>query len=137
VELAPASAHEQHYFHRRQLTAFLLNNGRVSLCIGGVAAILASICCLGPFLLITIGLSSAGVLYLMTLAEWSRPFLIVVALVALFFAYLRIWHPAPAYKSGQICAIPQVKMTYTVYFLAVAMLVVVVLMLPYVAPEIH
>jgi len=39
VELAPASAHEQHYFHRRQLTAFLLNNGRVSLCIGGVAFI--------------------------------------------------------------------------------------------------
>ena len=115
----------------------LLNSGRVSLCIGGVAAVLASICCLGPFLLFTIGLSSALILYLITLAEWSRPIFIVVALVALFFAYLRIWHPASAYKSGQIFAIPQVKMTYKVYFLAVAMLVVVMLMLPYVASEIH
>jgi len=115
----------------------LLNSGRVSLCIGGVATVLASICCLGPFLLITIGLSSSWILFLITLSEWSRPFFILVALVALFFAYQRIWHPASAYKSGQICAIPQVKMTYKVYFLAVAMLAVVVLMLPYVAPEIH
>jgi len=107
------------------------------LCIGGVSAVLASICCLGPFLLFTIGLSSALILYLITLAEWSRPIFIVVALVALFFAYLRIWYPATAYKSGQIFAIPQVKMTYKVYFLAVAMLVVVMLMLPYVASEIH
>ncbi len=76
-------------------------------------------------LLFTIDLSSALILYLITLAEWSRPIFIVVALVALFFAYLRIWYPATAYKSGQIFAIPQVKMTYKVYFLAVAMLVVV------------
>ncbi len=114
-----------------------LKSARISLRIAGVSAILASICYLGPFLLIAYSLSSSWILFLITLSEWPRPFFILVALVALFFAYQRIWHPASAYKSGQICAIPQVKMTYKVYFLAVAMLAVVVLMLPYVAPEIH
>jgi len=114
-----------------------LKSARASLRIGGVAAVLASLCYLGPFLLIAYGLSSSWILLLITLSEWSRPFLIVLALIALCFAYEQIWRPKSTYNPGQICAIPQVKMTYKVYFLAVAMLAVVVLMLPYVAPEIH
>jgi len=76
---------------------------RIALSIGGMTAILASICCLGPFLLVTLGFSSAWILYLLTLTEWSRPFFIVLALIALCFAYQRIWHPVSAYNPGQIC----------------------------------
>ena len=98
-----------------------LKSGRISLRIAGVSAILASICYLGPFLLIAYGLSSSWILFLITLSEWSRPFLIVLALIALCFAYEQIWRPKSTYNPGQICAISQVKMTYKVYFLAVAM----------------
>jgi mercuric ion transport protein len=108
---------------------------RIALSIGGMTAVLASICCLGPFLLVTLGLSSAWILYLLTLADWSRPFFIVLALIALCFAYQRIWRPVSAYNPGQICVTPQVKRTYKTYFLFVTMLVVIVLMLPYVVSD--
>jgi len=108
---------------------------RIALYIGGTAAILASICHPSSFLLNTLGLSDSRILYLLTLAEWSRPFFIVVALVALCFAYQRMWHPVSAYKSGQIFVTPQIKRTYKAYFLFVTMLVVTVLMLPYVVSD--
>jgi mercuric ion transport protein len=108
---------------------------RVALSIGGLATILASICCLGPFLFISIGLGSAWILYLLTLSESSRPFFIVLALIAICFAYQQIWHPKSTYNPGQICVTPQVKRTYKAYFLFVTMLVVTVLMLPYVVSD--
>ena len=108
-----------------------LKSGRISLRIAGVSAILASICYLGPFLLIAYGLSSSWILFLITLSEWSRPILIVLALIALCFAYEQIWHPELVYNPGQIRATSQVKRTYKAYFLFVTMLVVSVLMLPY------
>jgi len=104
---------------------------RNALSIGGTAAILASICHPSSFLLNTLGLSDSRILYLITLAEWARPLLIVVALIALFFAYLRIWHTTSGYK---VNVIPQVKVTDKVFFLFVAMLVLIILMLPYFAP---
>jgi len=110
--------------------ALILNRTRVPLYTGGVAAILASICCLGPFLFIMIGLSGSTSLYLITLAEWFRIPLIVVALVALFFACLRIWHPVSTYKHGKAFANPQVTMTNKAFFLVVAALVIGMFMLP-------
>ena len=112
-----------------------IKSTRIALSIGGMTAILASICCLGPFLLVTLGLSSAWILYLITLAEWSRPFFIVLAFVVLCFAYQRMWHPVSAYNPEQICVTPQIKRTYKAYFLFVTMLVVTVLMLPYVVSD--
>ncbi len=112
-----------------------LKSGRASLRIAGVSAILASICCLVPFLFISIGLGSAWILYLLTLSEGSRPFLIVLAFIALYFAYQQIWHPKSTYNPEQICVTPQIKRTYKVYFLFIVLLVVIVLMLPYVVSD--
>ena len=61
------------------------SNGRGALAAGGLAAILASTCCLGPLLLITLGFSGAWIGNL-TALEPYRPIFIGVALVALFFA---------------------------------------------------
>lgn len=107
-----------------------LNNARISLYTGGIASILASVCCIGPFLLIILGFSSSTILYLITLTEWSRPFFIVVALVSLLLSYQRIWLSAPTRKSSKVCVNPQVRMTYKVFFFIIVMLVVVMLMLP-------
>ena len=108
-------------------------NGRGALVGGGLAAILASICCLGPLVLIALGFSGAWIGNL-TLLEPYRPIFIGAALVAMFFAYRRIYRPATACKPGEVCAIPQVRTTYKTLFWVVVALVLIALVFPYIAP---
>jgi len=107
--------------------------GRTALMTGGLAAILASTCCLGPLLLVTLGFSGAWIGNL-TVLEPYRPIFIGAALVALFFAGRRVFRPAVACKPGEVCAIPQVRRTYKVLFWVVTGLVLVALAFPYVLP---
>ena len=107
--------------------------GRSALFAGGLAAILASTCCLGPLILVALGFSGAWIGNL-TMLEPYRPFFIGAALVAMFFAYSRIFRPAQACKPGEVCAVPQVRIAYKVIFWIVATLVVIALAFPYVLP---
>lgn len=109
------------------------NNGRVALAAGGLAAILASTCCLGPLVLITLGFSGAWIGNL-TALEPYRPIFIGVALVALFFAWRRIFSPARDCAPGEVCAVPQVRAAYKVAFWMVAALVLIALVFPYLMP---
>ncbi|WP_445940901.1 mercuric ion transporter MerT [Pseudomonas sp.] len=70
----------------------------------------------------------------LTQGEPYRPIFIGVALVALFFAWRRIYRQAAACKPGEVCAIPQVRATYKLIFWIVAALVLVALGFPYVMP---
>lgn len=110
--------------------------GRGPLLTGGVAALLASTCCLGPLVLITLGISGAWISNL-TVLEPFRPLFIGAALVALFFAYRRIFRPVEACGSGEVCAVPQVRATYKLLFWLVVVLVVVALTFPYVLPLVY
>ncbi len=100
---------------------------------GGLAAILASTCCLGPLLLVALGFSGAWIGNL-TVLEPYRPWFIGLALIAMFFAWRRIFRPATACQPGEVCAIPQVRTTYKLIFWIVAALVLVALGFPYVLP---
>jgi len=111
-----------------------LMRGRGALYTGGIAAIFASTCHHISFLLATLGLSNTKILYIVTIADWSRMFLIAVALIGLFISYQHIWRIPSAYKAGRDSAISQVKAADKVFFSFVAMLVIFVLMLPYIAP---
>ncbi len=106
--------------------------GSGALLVGGLAAILASTCCLGPLVLVTLGLSGAWIGNL-TLLEPYRPFFIAGALVALFFAARRIFRPAQACQPGEVCAVPQTRRIYKIIFGVVSALVLVALLYPYVA----
>ncbi len=108
-------------------------HGRGALGFGGLAAILASICCLGPLVLVAIGISGAWIGNL-TVLEPYRPIFIGVALVALFFAYRRIFRPAQACKPGEVCAVPQVKRAYKTLFWIVAAMTGIALAFPYMLP---
>ena len=99
---------------------------------GGLAAILASTCCLGPLVLVALGLSGAWIGNL-TLLEPYRPFFIAGALVALFFAGRRIFQPAPACELGEVCAVPRTRRIYKIVFGIVSALVLVALVYPLVA----
>lgn len=108
-------------------------NGRGALVIGGLATILASTCCLGPLVLVAIGVSGAWIGNL-TVLEPYRPIFIGAALVALFFAYRRIFRPAQACKTEEVCAVPQVKTAYKIIFWIVAALMGIALPFPYILP---
>lgn len=109
------------------------NNSSTALVAGGLAAILASTCCLGPLVLVMLGVSGAWIGNL-ALLEPYRPFFIGVALVALFFAWRRIFRPAIACAPGEVCAVPQVRRIYRWIFWVVAALVGIALGFPYVVP---
>src|SRR5713101_655544 len=99
---------------------------------GGLAAILASTCCLGPLVLVALGLSGAWIGNL-TRLEPYRPFFIAGALVALFFAGRRIFRPAQDCQPGEVCAVPRTRRVYKTIFWIVSALVLVALVYPYVA----
>ena len=107
--------------------------GRGALAVGGLAAVLASTCCLGPLVLVTLGFSGAWIGNL-TVLEPYRPVFIGAALVALFFAYRSIFRPAQACKPDEVCAVPQIRTAYKVIFWIAAALVLVALAFPYVLP---
>lgn len=108
-------------------------SARGALLAGGLAALLASTCCLGPLVLIMLGVSGTWIANL-TALEPYRPAFIVAALVALFFAWRRIWRPEVACLPGQVCALPRVSRAYKVLFAVVVLLLVVALGFPAIAP---
>ncbi len=84
-------------------------------------------------MLITLGVSGAWISNLAMLEPY-RPLFIGVAVVALFFAWRRIYRPVQACAPGDACAIPQVRTTYKVLFWMVAALALVALVFPYAMP---
>jgi mercuric ion transport protein len=100
---------------------------------GGVAALLASACCLGPLILVSLGLGGAWIGNL-TVLEPYRPLFIVAAIIALLLAWKRIYRSKAECKPGEVCAAPSVQKTYKVIFWIVAALVAVALGFPYVLP---
>lgn len=105
--------------------------GSGALFVGGLAAILASTCCLGPLVLVALGLSGAWIGNL-TRLEPYRPFFIAGAVIALFFAGRRIFRPAQTCNPGEVCAIPRTRRIYKVLFVTVSVLVLIALVFPYV-----
>lgn len=104
-----------------------------TLILGGLAAILASTCCLGPLILISLGISGAWIGNL-TVLEPYRPLFIGVALLALVLAWRRIYGSPADCKPGEVCALPQVQTLYKLIFWVIAMLVLIAFVFPYVAP---
>lgn len=108
-------------------------NGRGALAAGGIAALLASTCCLGPLALVALGFSGAWIGNLTGLEPY-RPLFIGTALLALFFAGRRIFRPPKVCRPGDVCAVPRVKAIYRLVFWIVAALVLVAMAFPYVLP---
>ena len=107
--------------------------GRGALVAGGLAALLASICCLGPLVLVTLGVGGAWIGNL-TALEPYWPLFVSAALLAMFFAYRRIFRPVQDCLPGEVCAVLQVRRGYQIGFGIVAALVIVALAFPYVLP---
>ncbi len=104
--------------------------------IGGViAAIAASLCCVGPLVLVMFGIGGAWVANLAKL-EPFRPYFLGAAIIALFFAWEKIYHTPTVTNCtpGSLCALPQTNRVYKFLFWVVVVLVVLAIAFPYIAP---
>jgi len=109
--------------------------GKVTLVGGAVAAILASLCCLGPLVLVLLGISGAWIGNLTTLEPY-RPLFLGVAVVCMAFAYRQIYRATAAEtcEPGTLCVLPQTNRLYRGMFWVVSALVLVALVFPYLMP---
>jgi mercuric ion transport protein len=100
---------------------------------GALAAIVASACCLGPLVLISLGIGGAWISNL-TLLEPLRPIFIGIALLCVALAYRKI-HRAPTTETcapGSLCAMPGTNLAYRFLFWGTSFLVLIALAYPYV-----
>lgn len=99
---------------------------------GALAAIAASACCLGPLVLVTVGISGAWISNL-TALEPYRPVFILLAFSCMALAYRKIYRSPPAVDCvpGSLCALPQTNVRYRAMFGVVSILVLVALLYPY------
>ncbi len=100
---------------------------------GGIAAILASSCCLGPLVLVSLGLSGAWIGNLSALEPY-RPWMIGPAIIALGLAWRSIFRPASDCADDAICAAAPVRQAYKILFWLVSALVVIAIGFPYALP---
>lgn len=103
-----------------------------ALAAGGIAAFLAGACCVVPFVLVSIGVGGAWLANLQLLEPY-RPAFIGIAVIALGFAWKRIYRPAQPCELGTACSVPKVRRGYKVGFWMVAALFLVMLTYPYYA----
>lgn len=100
--------------------------------IGGIiSAILASVCCVGPFVLVVMGITGAWIGNLRTF-EPFRPVFILFALSFLGIGFYRIYKkPKKECLPGELCAIPPVKRMGKIIFWIAAIIVLLLLISPY------
>lgn len=109
---------------------------RTTLVGGALAAIVASVCCLGPLVLVTVGISGAWISNL-TALEPYRPLFIGVALAFMALAFRQIFMKARQPENcepGTLCALPATNRVYKIMFWVVSALVVLALAFPYFVP---
>ncbi len=99
---------------------------------GGVAALLASACCLGPLVLVTLGFSGAWIGNL-ALLEPYRPWFLLTTVLALLLAARGIFRPARHCDSPEVCARPHLQRIQRLIFGAVLALALLGFVFPYLA----
>jgi MerT mercuric transport protein. len=83
--------------------------------------------------LVMLGIGGAWVGNLAVL-EPFRPYFLGAAVIALFFAWKKIYRAPAACTPGSLCAMPHTNRVYKVLFWVVAALVAAAFVFPYLAP---
>lgn len=96
----------------------------------GLAAIGASLCCIGPLVLIALGIGGAWVSYL-TALEPYRPIFVGITLIFLFLAFRKLYIIPRQCAPEDACAIPTVLRNQRIIFWVVSALLMALLTFPY------
>ena len=100
---------------------------------GVIAAIGASLCCVGPFVLLTLGISGAWIGNL-TLLEPYRPLFIPTVLLLFGWAGWQVHRPIEACEPGTACAVPQTRKRRQIIFCTTAIIALILVTSSYWIP---
>ncbi len=106
---------------------------RSSLIAGALAAIGASVCCVGPLVLLGLGIGGTWIGNL-TALEPLRPWFIGATLLFLGLAFRRLYLQPPVCEPGAACAEPLVLKRQRLIFWLVALALLALLSVPWLAP---
>jgi mercuric ion transport protein len=98
-----------------------------------LAAIGASICCVGPLLLLSLGIGGAWMSTL-TSMELVRPFFILLTLVFIGLGYRKLYLLPESCEEGKVCALPEDIHKQRMIFWIGSALVLLLLAFPWYAP---
>jgi mercuric ion transport protein len=104
-----------------------------SLVAGALAAIGASVCCVGPLVLLTLGIGGAWIAHL-TALEPLRPWLVAATLLFLGLAFRRLYLRPQDCEPSTMCAEPIVLKRQRLIFWVVALALLALLSVPWLAP---
>lgn len=104
-----------------------------SMVAGALAAIGASVCCVGPLVLLTLGIGGAWIAHL-TALEPLRPWFIAATLLFLGLAFRRLYLLPQVCAPGAACAEPKVLDRQRLIFWLVALALLGLLSVPWLAP---
>jgi mercuric ion transport protein len=98
------------------------------------SAVIASLCCIGPLVLLSLGIGGAWTSSLTALAPY-RPYAIVLVVMALGFAFYQLYLQPSSCEIGKPCAHPRVLFVQRVVFWVVAILILLMLTFPWYGPS--
>lgn len=95
-----------------------------------LAAIGASLCCVGPLVLLALGIGGTWISHLVALEPY-RPIFIGITLVFLFLAFRKLYLVPRKCASGDACAIPSTLRNQRIIFWVVSIVLIALLTFPY------
>ena len=103
--------------------------------IGAVlAAIGASVCCVGPLLLLSLGIGGAW-MSMLTSMESVRPFFIILTLIFIALGFRKLYlMPSINCEDGEVCAVSEVQHRQRLIFWIGSALIMMLLAFPWYAP---
>ena len=105
------------------------NSGSKSLYAAVAAAFGASLCCIGPLVLLGLGIGGTWISYL-TALEPYRPIFISITLVFIFLAFRKLYLIPRQCAPEDVCAIPATLRNQRILFWIVSVLLIVLLTFP-------
>jgi len=108
----------------------LTKGNNTSIVAATLAAIGASLCCIGPLVLLALGISGAWISYL-TALEPYRPVFVGITLLFLGLAFRKLYLVPQTCAPDAACAAPATRRNQRIIFWVVAVLLVALLTFPY------
>ncbi len=111
------------------------NSANLPLIGGIIAGVAASACCIGPLVLLMLGIGGSWVSSLTDLEPY-RPVFIGASLLFIVLAYRKIYIQKEGNDcvEGEICAVPQTQRIYKYFFWLVVAFILLAFISPYFAP---
>jgi mercuric ion transport protein len=106
---------------------------KASMLAGVLAAMGASVCCLGPLILLSLGIGGAWISDL-TALEPARPIFIVASVLFIALAFRKLFLSTRACAPGSACHITETAKRQRLTFWVIAMLSLGLLASPWIAP---